>query len=84
MDQVRPRQRDMQSTGLVDQIHPRYPNPPKIIFRCCCQVDISFFLFFSDNRSKKDLIDMINAMEIADKTCQIDKVYSYWPDYYPH
>ena len=34
MDQVRPGRGDIQSTGSVDQIHPRHFNPSKIISRC--------------------------------------------------
>ena len=34
MDEVRPRREDMQSTELVDQIHPGNPDPSKIIFQC--------------------------------------------------
>ncbi len=33
MDQVRPRHRDMRSTGLADQIHPEHSDLPKIISR---------------------------------------------------
>ena len=33
IDLVRPRYRDMQSTGSVDQIYPGHSNPLKIIFR---------------------------------------------------
>ena len=34
MDQVRPGQGEIRSIRLVDQIHPRHPDPPKIISRC--------------------------------------------------
>ena len=34
MDQVRPGHRDTRSAGSVDQIHPKHPDPPKIISRC--------------------------------------------------
>ena len=34
MGLVRPGQGDMQSTGLVDQIHPGHLDPPKIISQC--------------------------------------------------
>ncbi len=34
MDQVRPGHKNTQSMRLVDQIHPRHPDPPKIISRC--------------------------------------------------
>ncbi len=49
IDQVRPENKDMQSTRLVDLIQPGHPNSPKIISRCiqfCSQFSIRFKGFF--------------------------------------
>ena len=58
MDLVRPGRGDMRSTGLVDQIHPGHPDPPKIISRYDL-VDQKIRLLNASAKSSEKISDML-------------------------